>query len=70
MNDAQDPGTGPDATPAFGRLLLRHRRAAGLTQAELAKASGMSERALRDLERGRAQAAQRRSADALADALR
>ncbi|SFI60556.1 NB-ARC domain-containing protein [Amycolatopsis sacchari] len=70
VNDAQDPGTGPDATPAFGRLLLRHRRAAGLTQAELAKASGMSERALRDLERGRAQAAQRRSADALADALR
>ncbi|GAB2971270.1 hypothetical protein GCM10027097_23670 [Amycolatopsis acidiphila] len=54
---------------AFGRLLLRHRRSARLTQAELAEASGMSVRALRDLERGRSQAAQRRSADALADAM-
>ncbi|GHF52079.1 transcriptional regulator with XRE-family HTH domain/energy-coupling factor transporter ATP-binding protein EcfA2 [Amycolatopsis bartoniae] len=61
---------GEDTAPAFGQLLLSHRRAAGLTQAELARASGMSVRALRDLERGRAQAAQRRSADALADALR
>ncbi|WP_236792956.1 tetratricopeptide repeat protein [Amycolatopsis sp. GM8] len=63
MND-----NGEDAS-AFGRLLLRHRRAAGLTQAELAAASGVSVRALRDLERGRAQAAQRRSAAALAEAM-
>lgn len=53
----------------FGQLLLRHRRAAGMTQEDLAEASGVSVRALRDLERGRAQAAQRRSAEALADAL-
>ncbi|WP_246128134.1 helix-turn-helix domain-containing protein, partial [Amycolatopsis rhizosphaerae] len=53
----------------FGALLLRHRQAAGLTQAELAERSGVSVRALRELERGRAQAAQRRSAEALADAL-
>lgn len=64
-----DNGGGQDAS-AFGRLLLRHRRAARLTQADLAEASGMSVRALRDLERGRAQAAQRRSAAALADAMR
>lgn len=54
----------------FGDLVLQHRRAAGFTQEDLAEASGMSVRALRDLERGRAQAAQRRSAEALADALR
>jgi transcriptional regulator with XRE-family HTH domain/tetratricopeptide (TPR) repeat protein len=42
---------------------------AGLTQEDLAEASGVSVRALRELERGRAQAAQRRSAQALADAL-
>ncbi|WP_236794172.1 helix-turn-helix transcriptional regulator [Amycolatopsis sp. GM8] len=55
--------------PAFGELLLSLRRDAGLTQAELAEASGMSVRALSDLERGRARAAQRRSTEALADAL-
>ncbi|GAB3881693.1 hypothetical protein GCM10029964_038190 [Kibdelosporangium lantanae] len=54
----------------FGKLLLRHRVAAGLTQESLAEASGLSVRALRDLERGHAQAAQRRSTEALADALR
>ncbi|MET0133436.1 MAG: NB-ARC domain-containing protein [Kibdelosporangium sp.] len=54
---------------AFGRLLLRYRRSAGLSQSELAAASGMSVRALRELEHGRAQAAQQRSAEVLADAL-
>lgn len=58
-----------DNPSTFGELLLQHRRAAGLTQEDLAEASGMSVRALRELERGRAQAAQRRSAEALADAL-
>jgi tetratricopeptide (TPR) repeat protein/transcriptional regulator with XRE-family HTH domain len=58
-----------DNSSAFGKLLLQHRRAAGLTQQDLAEVSGVSVRALRDLERGRAQAAQRRSAEALADAL-
>ncbi|WP_018681023.1 ATP-binding protein [Actinokineospora enzanensis] len=68
MGDTSDI---PDDKPsAFGKLLLAHRRAGGLTQEELAGASGVSVRALRDLERGRAQAAQRRSAELLADALR
>lgn len=58
-----------DGASAFGRLLLRHRRAAGLSQAGLARASGMSVRALRELERGRARAAQARSAEVLAEAL-
>ncbi|WP_431924638.1 ATP-binding protein [Amycolatopsis tucumanensis] len=63
--DIGSPGEGP----TFGELLLRHRRAARLTQADLAQASGVSVRALSDLERGRARAAQRRSTEALADAL-
>ncbi|MFD2417139.1 ATP-binding protein [Amycolatopsis pigmentata] len=58
-----------DESLTFGKLLLGHRRAAGLTQVDLAEASGMSVRALRDLERGHSHAAQRRSAQALADAL-
>ncbi|MEV7555739.1 NB-ARC domain-containing protein [Amycolatopsis sp. NPDC089917] len=53
----------------FGKLLLEHRRAAGWTQGQLAEASGISVRALRELERGRARAAQQRSAEVLADAL-
>lgn len=64
MNETSTAGD-----PAFGELLLKFRRAAGLTQAELAEASGVSVRALSDLERGRARAAQRRSTEALADAL-
>jgi predicted ATPase/transcriptional regulator with XRE-family HTH domain len=43
--------TEPGVT-AFAELLLRHRRRAGLGQRELAARSGLSERALRDLERG------------------
>lgn len=38
---------------AFAELLCRHRAAAALSQAELARLSGISDRALRDLERGR-----------------
>ncbi|HEX6508366.1 MAG TPA: AAA family ATPase, partial [Chloroflexota bacterium] len=38
--------------PAFGLLLKRHRRAAGLTQEELAERAGVSARAVGDLERG------------------
>ncbi|GAA4545234.1 helix-turn-helix domain-containing protein [Amycolatopsis samaneae] len=55
---------------AFGELVLRHRRTTGLTQEELADAAGMSVRAIGDIERGRARGPQRRSVDALADALR
>lgn len=53
----------------FGWLLLGHRRAAGLTQEDLASAAGMSVRTLSNLERGHARAAQPRSAEALCDAL-
>src|SRR5437764_7050568 len=53
----------------FGRLLLEHRRAAGLTQEELANAAGVSVQAIGNLERGRARAAQRGSAEALCTAL-
>ncbi|WP_432894298.1 helix-turn-helix domain-containing protein [Kribbella sp. CA-245084] len=38
---------------AFGALLRRHRRSARLTQEELAERSGLSVRAISDLERGR-----------------
>ncbi|MGZ3146410.1 NB-ARC domain-containing protein [Lentzea chajnantorensis] len=58
-----------DAIPAFGQVLLRLRRESGLSQVDLARSSGMSVRALRDLERGRASSAQERSAAVLADAL-
>lgn len=37
---------------AFAELLLRHRTKAGLRQRELARGSRLSERAIRDLERG------------------
>lgn len=59
-----------DGSSTFGELLVRYRQVVGLTQEGLAEASGMSVRALRDLERGRTQAAQRRTAELLADALR
>jgi tetratricopeptide (TPR) repeat protein/transcriptional regulator with XRE-family HTH domain/DNA polymerase III delta prime subunit len=62
-------GSENTAGAAFGELLRRHRRAGGLTQAELAEASGISVRALSNLERGQARAAQRRSTEVLADAL-
>ncbi|OLF17619.1 tetratricopeptide repeat protein [Actinophytocola xanthii] len=62
-----DQSAGPASS--FGELLIAHRRAAGLTQEGLAEASGLSVRALRDVERGRTRAVQRRSADALAAAL-
>jgi transcriptional regulator with XRE-family HTH domain len=56
-------------TPTFGDLLLHYRRRAGLSQAELAKASGVSVRAVRELEHGRARAAQRQSTAVLSTAL-
>jgi tetratricopeptide (TPR) repeat protein/transcriptional regulator with XRE-family HTH domain len=39
-------------SPAFGVLLKRYRRAAGLTQEALAERSGLSARGISDLERG------------------
>jgi transcriptional regulator with XRE-family HTH domain/tetratricopeptide (TPR) repeat protein len=58
----------PPATP-FGGTLRSLRRAAGLTLEELSEASGVSVRALGDMERGRSRGPQRRTVDALAAAL-
>jgi len=43
---------GSMAAGRLAELLRRHRTAAGLSQRQLARASGLSERAIRDLERG------------------
>ncbi|MFE3851642.1 ATP-binding protein [Streptomyces griseorubiginosus] len=59
----------PGSTP-FGVMLRSLRRAARLTLEELSEASGVSVRALGDLERGRSRGPQRRTVDALAAALR
>jgi len=53
----------------FGALLRRHRLAAGLSQEELADRSGLSARAIADMERGRTVRPYRRSVRALADAM-
>ncbi|USX55525.1 NB-ARC domain-containing protein [Lentzea sp. HUAS12] len=55
--------------PSFGHCLLRYRTSAGLSQRELALASGLSVRTLRELEHGRAAAAQQKSTELLATAL-
>ncbi|MET8772016.1 tetratricopeptide repeat protein [Streptomyces sp. NPDC004658] len=54
---------------AFGSLLRSMRRAKSLTIEALAEASGVSERGIGDLERGRRAAPQRRTVAALADGL-
>jgi tetratricopeptide (TPR) repeat protein/transcriptional regulator with XRE-family HTH domain len=54
----------------FGRLLCSLRLKAGLTQEELAERSGVSVRALSDIERGRTTRPYRDSVGRLADALR
>jgi tetratricopeptide (TPR) repeat protein/transcriptional regulator with XRE-family HTH domain len=53
----------------FGELLRSHRAEAGLTQEELAERSGLSIRAIADMERGRTGRPYRRSVSLLADAL-
>jgi transcriptional regulator with XRE-family HTH domain/tetratricopeptide (TPR) repeat protein len=53
----------------FGARLLHHRKAAGLSQEELSERSGVSVRAISDMERGRARSPQRRTTEALIDAL-
>jgi tetratricopeptide (TPR) repeat protein/transcriptional regulator with XRE-family HTH domain len=62
---------GNDVKPGqrFGVLLRRYRSAAGLTQEELAQRSGLSLRAISDMERGRTARPYFRSARLLADAL-
>ncbi|GLZ42731.1 helix-turn-helix domain-containing protein [Actinokineospora sp. NBRC 105648] len=58
-----------DQGSTFAALLSAHRRAVGLTQEELAEKSGVSTRAISDLERGRVRRPQRRTGQALASAL-
>lgn len=53
----------------FGELLRGHRVGASLTQEELADGSGVSVRAISDMERGRAKGPRRRTVEALARAL-
>ncbi|SES19341.1 helix-turn-helix domain-containing protein [Lentzea albida] len=55
--------------PSFSHCLLRYRASAGLSQRELALASGLRVRALRELGHGRAAAAQEKSTELLATAL-
>ncbi|MBB5804839.1 transcriptional regulator with XRE-family HTH domain/tetratricopeptide (TPR) repeat protein [Saccharothrix ecbatanensis] len=53
----------------FGELLRAHRSRVRLTQEELAEGSGVSVRAISDMERGRAKGPQRRTVEALAGVL-
>jgi transcriptional regulator with XRE-family HTH domain len=53
----------------FGELLRSHRVRSSLTQEELANGSGVSVRAISDMERGRAKGPQRRTVEALARVL-
>ncbi|HEX5502440.1 MAG TPA: helix-turn-helix domain-containing protein, partial [Thermomicrobiales bacterium] len=55
--------------PAFGELLRRFRRAAGLTQEQLAERSGLSAAGISALERGARASPQRETVRLLADAL-
>ncbi|MFI6845129.1 tetratricopeptide repeat protein [Kitasatospora sp. NPDC050467] len=68
-----DPGstvTDTGEADQFCLLLARYRVRAGLTQEELAAVSGISLRAVGDMERGRTRGPQRRTVRALAEALR
>lgn len=62
-------GSGALTAGEFGRYLRELRTCAGLSQEELAHASGVSVRALADLERGRSRGPQRRTVQALSQAL-
>lgn len=62
-------GSGGGAGGDFATLLREARRAAGLTQAELAARAGVGVRTVRDLERARALRPQRMTVDLLAAAL-
>src|SRR5215469_8629032 len=60
--------TSSEPTP-FGDLLRRLRKAAGLTQEELAERAGLSQRGINDLERGERRSPHKDTARQLADAL-
>ncbi len=58
-----------EAHVAFGTLVRRYRIAVGLTQEELAERSGVSPRAISEIERGGASVPRRSTVELLADAL-
>jgi len=58
-----------DPAPRFGDVLRRQRRAAGLTQEELADRAGVSPRTIGDIERGIARSYRHETVHLLADAL-
>ncbi|MGW1951174.1 ATP-binding protein [Streptomyces sp. NPDC001920] len=60
---------GTPSRGTLGQRLLELRQRAGLSQEELSHASGVSVRALADLENGRTRGPQRRTVQALADGL-
>ncbi|MER5325177.1 ATP-binding protein [Streptosporangium roseum] len=64
-----DPVESGSMTMTFGSLLRSLRHAARLTMEELSHASGISERAIGDMERGTSRGPQRRTVQALAEAL-
>lgn len=59
----------PTHAPTFAAMLLRTRIGTGQSQEELAARSGLSVRAISDLERGRVTRPRRSSAEMLATAL-
>src|SRR5882672_895779 len=58
-----------DSAASFGMLLREHRRAAGLTQEQLAERAGVSPRSISELERGGRHVPRRDTVALLAGAL-
>ncbi|MEU8419967.1 helix-turn-helix domain-containing protein [Micromonospora sp. NPDC048835] len=69
MTPDHDRSRSPAGRTTLPELLRGHRRAAGLTQAELASRAGVGVRTVRDLERGRSVRPQRTTVELLAGAL-
>ncbi|MEU8083416.1 helix-turn-helix domain-containing protein [Micromonospora sp. NPDC049101] len=69
MTPDHDRSRSPAGRTSLPELLRGHRRAAGLTQAELASRAGVGVRTVRDLERGRSVRPQRTTVELLAAAL-
>ncbi|MGC4810226.1 ATP-binding protein [Micromonospora sp. DT228] len=69
MTPDHDRSRSPAGRTSLPELLRGHRRAAGLTQAELASRAGVGVRTVRDLERGRSIRPQRTTVELLATAL-
>src|SRR5262245_66114625 len=68
MENTKHAAGGQTSAPIFGDTLRELRRAAGLTQAELAERANLSPRGLSDLERGVNRRPRRETLLALADA--